>query len=139
MKSFAFATTFLASVLAAPAALSARQTTGPEITEVVFRVSNLENPATPKWVDTSVTVNGGAITFDQSNDLVGACDTCLNTGGHVVATRLDILTPLSAIHCHLYNREKHVIAEFNNLILGFEFGGIEAINADSYSFLCYYV
>lgn len=149
MKSFAIVSAFLTSALAAPASsLSARQTSGPEITEIAFRVSNLEDPAAPKSAATTVKVNGGEVVFDQSSDLVGACPTCLNTGGFVFGTRLDILTPLGpAIHCNLYNGDKHVIVEFNSRFQGADFDGIEnhpevvnkAINADKYSFLCYYV
>jgi hypothetical protein len=148
MKSFAIISTFLAGALAAPAnILSARQTTGRQLTEVAFRVSNLEDPAAPKSSETTITINGGEIVFDTSSDLVGACPTCLNTGGLIFATRIDILTPLEAVHCKLYNDEKHVIGEFNNLFQGFDFDGIEnhpelvnkAVLADKYSFLCYYV
>ncbi|KAH8179479.1 hypothetical protein LIA77_00998 [Sarocladium implicatum] len=146
MKSFTILAALITTALAAPATpLLPRQTNLPNITEVQYRVSNLEDLSSPKWVDTSLTVNGGAINWDTSNDLVGACDTCLNTGGHVLATRIDILSDLTAIHCNLYNEEKHVIWEFNSAVKGGDFDGLEkpglnkAVNADKYSLLCYYV
>ena len=146
MRSFVAIAALISSAFAAPATtLRPRQTIGPEITEVQYRVSNLEDLSSPKWVDTRLAVNGGADNWDTSDELVGACDTCLNTGGHVLATRIDILFDLMAIHCNLYNEEKHVIWEFNSAIKGGDFDGVEkpglnkAVNADKYSLLCYYV
>jgi hypothetical protein len=148
MKYLASFAALLVVAIAVPTTpLSSRQSITsklPVLKEITYRVSNTENLADIKFVDTTLLVNGGALNFDESNDLVGAGPGRLNTEGHVVATRLDILTPLEAVHCNLYNGEKHVIYEFSNLSQGGDFDGVEgtynkAVNADKYSLLCYYV
>lgn len=150
MKTFTCIATLFTTAMAAPSTpLDARQTTSTisRLTDITYRVSNLENPQNVRFVDTKLKVNSGALNFDESNDLVGAGKGRLNDGGHVRATRLDILTPLKAVHCNLYNDEKHVICELNSLVQGCDFDGIQgingvinkAVNADKYSLLCYYV
>lgn len=150
MRTFICIAALLNTTMAAPGApLDARQTQSsiPRLTDITYRVSNLEDPNNVRFVNAKLKINGGAINFDGSNGLVGACKSRLNDDGHVRATRIDILTTLKAVHCNLYNGEKHVICKFSNQAQGYDFDGVEgsdevvnkAVNANKYSLLCYYV
>lgn len=164
MKSPLFLSTyFAASTLALPT-FFARDATfqSSQATTLTIRVSNLEAPSAIKSATTQLTVNNGALRFDTCSALVSAGPSGLNIGGHVYATRVDIILPgpsssssssssatakqsMNNVHCNLYNEEMHVIAELSGENLGADFDGVEgnandrAVNADGYSLLCYFV